>query len=218
MSTRKFENLTGIAAPLLRENIDTDAIIPSREMNRVSKTGLGDGLFAGWRYLNRGENNETENPDFILNQPQYAGATILLTGKNMGCGSSREFAVWALTDYGIRAIIAPSFGAIFHTNCIRNGLLPIVLNESIISVLARQVEVDPQHRTIDIDLGAKVVVGSGGQKHSFDIEDMHRHMLLEGLDSIDITMKSFNEIEAYEIFSREKRPWVHLTRSKSAGH
>jgi 3-isopropylmalate/(R)-2-methylmalate dehydratase small subunit len=126
----KFKKHTGIAAPMLRANIDTDAIIPSRELKRVSKEGLGEGLFAGWRYFNRGESDESANPDFILNQPEYGGASILLAGSNMGCGSSREFAVWALTDYGIRAIIAPSFGAIFHTNCIRNGLLPIVLDEA----------------------------------------------------------------------------------------
>ena len=180
-------------------------------MKRVSKTGLGEGLFAGWRYLDRGEPNESKNPDFILNQPEYDGASILLAGRNMGCGSSREFAVWALTDYGIRAIIAPSFGAIFHTNCVRNGLLPIVLDESIVSSLAKQVATDPQSCTIDIDLVASLLVGPDGQEHSFEIESVHQHMLMEGLDAIDITMQSVADIDAFECSDRSKRRWMYLT-------
>jgi len=210
VSGKKIVKHTGIAVPLLRTNIDTDTIIPSREMTRVSKSGLGEGLFASWRYIARGERNESEDPDFVLNQPQYSGASILLAGSNMGCGSSREFAVWALTDYGIRAIIAPSFGAIFYTNCIRNGLLPIVLDEQTVSKLAKQVETDPQRRTIDIDLAASLVRGPCGQAFSFDIESLHQHMLMEGLDAVDVTMKSLKEIEAYELQSRTKHQWMTI--------
>ncbi len=210
MSAVEFNTHIGIAAPMLQKNIDTDAIIPSREMQRVSKKGLGQGLFAARRYFDRGEETERDNPEFVLNQPQYSGATILLTGANMGCGSSREFAVWALVDFGIRVIIAPSFGSIFHTNCVRNGLLPVVLSETTISDLAEQVQTNPQQRQLRIDLLTKVVVDPAGCEHSFEIESLHRHMLMEGLDAVDITMESLADIDAFEMSIRSARPWMHL--------
>jgi len=210
MSMMKFTKHCGIVAPILRINIDTDAIIPSREMKRVSKSGLGESLFANWRYIDRGKDFEKLNPDFVLNEPDYADTSILLAGRNMGCGSSREFAVWALTDYGIRAIIAPSFGAIFYTNCIRNGLLPIVLDEAVITELAGQVSDDPQQNRLSIDLAECVVVSPDGRSHPFKIERVYQQMLLEGLDAIDITMKSDAAINAYSKADRKKRSWAYL--------
>lgn len=211
MKDRRFERHTGVAAPLLRPNIDTDAIMPSREMKRVSKSGLGGGLFAGWRYLDRGEENERENPEFVLNQTGYRDASILLTGKNMGCGSSREFAVWALADYGIRAIIAPSFGGIFRTNCVRNGVLPVTLGESIVANLSRQVEADPQQRQITIDLVKKQVEGPDGERYPFDIDSAEQKMLIDGLDLVDVTMQSIKDIDDYESLHRSKRSWMQLS-------
>jgi 3-isopropylmalate/(R)-2-methylmalate dehydratase small subunit len=211
VSVRKFQTHTGIAVPMLQPNIDTDAIMPSREMKRVSRSGLGSGLFAGWRYLDRGTETERENPEFILNQPGYRGASIILAGRNMGCGSSREFAVWALADFGIRAIIAPSFGAIFRTNCIRNGVLPVTLGEAIVAGLSSQVEVDPQRHQVSIDLVNKQVQGPNGERYPFEIDSADQKMLIDGLDQIDVTMKSIVDIEKYESLHRSIRSWVHLT-------
>jgi 3-isopropylmalate/(R)-2-methylmalate dehydratase small subunit len=192
-------------------NIDTDAVIPASELKHVSKSGLGESLFAGWRYLDRGEPTERLNPDFVLNRPEYEGASILLAGVNMGCGSSREYAVWALDDFGIRVIIAPSFGAIFYTNCIRNGLLSVVLNEEVVADVAAQIADDPQGRKISVDLEDCSVIAPDGQKFHFDIEPVYREMLLKGLDAIDITMKSHAAIEAFLQSDRKKRGWSYLT-------
>ena len=210
MSMKPFVKHSGVAAPMLRINIDTDAIIPSNEMKRVSKSGLGDGLFASWRYIDRGKDSELPDPGFVLNQAEFANTSILLTGRNMGCGSSREYAVWALTDYGIRAIIAPSFGAIFHTNCIRNGLLPIVIDEKIIAELAGQVSEDPQQNRLSIDLEKCEVVAPDGAIHKFEIEPSYRQMLMEGLDAIDITMQSDAAINTFIEGDRKKRGWAYL--------
>lgn len=203
----KFVEHIGVAAPLLRINIDTDAIIPSREMKRVSKQGLGEGLFAGWRYQEPGSRDL--NPEFVLNRPEYKDTSILLSGDNFGCGSSREHAVWALDEYGIRSIVAPSFGAIFYNNCIRNGLLPIVLDDSVIQDLAAQVEADPQSKKLRINLTDKVLTAPDGKTHSFDIEDSHREMLLEGLDVIGLTLRHESEINAFQARDRERRPWIY---------
>ncbi|GLQ19601.1 3-isopropylmalate dehydratase small subunit [Algimonas porphyrae] len=181
----------GIAAPLRRDNIDTDQIIPSREMKSVSKTGLAKGLFAGQRYLD----GRTPNPDFVLNQPDFAEATILLGGSNFGCGSSREHAVWALKEYGIRAVIAPSFGEIFWGNMIGNGLLPIMLEEPVIDQLP--------HR-IHIDLPAQTVSG-----HPFAIDAAAKRRLVEGLDAIAQTLQHQPAIEAFLTRDRKDRPWVY---------
>ena len=207
---KKFSTHLGIAAPLLKINIDTDAIMPSREMKSVSKVGLGKSLFANWRFLDRGSEKEKLNPDFILNQNEYLNATVLLTGRNMGCGSSREFAVWALVDYGIRVIIAPSFGAIFFTNCIRNGLLPVVLDEKIISTLSNQVVLSPQDNRINIDIESCLVTGPDGVDHLFELQAGDRAMLMEGLDAIDVTMKLDSDINTFKTMDLLKRPWAYL--------
>lgn len=189
--------VSGIAAPMLRNNIDTDAIIPSREIKGVSKAGLRDGLFAGWRYL---PGSRDPDPDFVLNDPAYAGAPILLAGENFGCGSSREHAVWALHDYGIRAVIAPSFAPIFFGNCIRNGIVPVALDAPTIATLGPEVTVD---------LIAQTVI-SGRIVARFDIDAEARAMLAEGLDAIDLTLKHEDAIAAFHARDRHARPWIYL--------
>ncbi len=204
----KFTTLTAVAAPLLRINVDTDAIIPSREMKKVAKTGLADGLFAGWRYREPG--GRDEDPEFVLNQEPYRRAKILLSGMNFGCGSSREHAVWALHEWGIRAIIAPSFGAIFQGNCVRNGILPVVLDNAVVEALAETVRRDPSRNQLTIDLEACTVTAPGGAVHSFSIPRADRQMLLEGLDAIALTMKRDDEILAFQARDRLRRPWIYL--------
>jgi 3-isopropylmalate/(R)-2-methylmalate dehydratase small subunit len=203
-----FTRLTAIAAPLIRANVDTDAIIPSREMKSVSKTGLADGLFAGWRYTTIG--GREPDPDFVLNQPAYTGARILLAGENFGCGSSREHAAWALAEYGIRAIIAPSFAPIFYGNCVRNGILPVRLPAEVIAALAQDVAADPPARAITIDLDRQEVVAAGGGTQRFEIEAEAREMLLEGLDAIDLTLRQRAAIDAFWRRDRRQRPWIYL--------
>lgn len=202
-----FVKHRGVAAPLLRINIDTDAIIPSREMKTVGKQGLAGGLFAGWRYQAQG--GRDPNPDFVLNRPEYGGTSILLSGANFGCGSSREHAVWALAEYGIRCVIAPSFGAIFHGNCIRNGILPIVLADACINALAAQVEADPQSAQLTIDLEACLLTLPDATKLPFRVEAAHRSMLLEGLDPIGLTLKHQDQIDAHLALDRQQRSWVY---------
>lgn len=198
----KFTRLTGVAAPLFRPNIDTDAIIPSREMKRVSKEGLGEGMFADWRYTDVA--NRVENPDFVLNRPGFRQAPILLAGPNFGCGSSREHAVWALQDYGIRCVIAPSFGAIFQGNCVRNGILPLVLPEPCVAALARSAE--PQILTVD--LAAQLVRVPDGTELPFTIATADKDMLLEGLDAIGVTLKRLSTIQTFEGTYRARQPWL----------
>jgi 3-isopropylmalate/(R)-2-methylmalate dehydratase small subunit len=204
----KFTRLTAIAAPLLRINIDTDAIIPSREMKKVSKVGLSDGLFAGWRYNAPG--SREENPEFVLNRAPYRQAKILLSGANFGCGSSREHAVWALHEWGVRAIIAPSFGAIFYGNCVRNGILPVVLTQEVVERLATQVEAAPGANLLTVDLEQCLVTAPDGTAHRFEIGPADRQMLLEGLDAIALTMKRDDEILAFQARDRLRRPWIYL--------
>lgn len=191
MSNHPFTIYRGIAAPLIRDNIDTDQIIPSREMKSVSKTGLSEGMFAGQRYLQGRE----INPDFALNKSDYANATILLSGKNFGCGSSREHAVWALKEYGFRAIIAESFGEIFYNNCVRNGILPIVLAAETIAALPREVT---------IDLPAQTVAG-----FEFNIPQGDKTMLIEGLDMIAQTLDHEADISAFLDRDKTTRPWIY---------
>ena len=190
---KPFTSLTSIVVPLIRDNIDTDAIIPSREMTSTGRTGLADGLFAPWRYLE----GRVPDPDFVLNQPQFAAAQILATGANFGCGSSREHAVWALAEWGIRAVIAESFAPIFRNNCIRNGVLPVVLDSGAIAAVAG--------RIVTIDLADQIVDG-----WEFDIDSEAKTMLLEGLDAIDLTMKHKEAIAAFHARDRAERPWVYL--------
>lgn len=192
-----FTTLAGLAAPLPADNVDTDTIIPSREMKTTGRTGLADGLFAPWRYIA----GRDPDPAFVLNQPTYARAPILATGANFGCGSSREHAVWALAEFGIRAIIAPSFAPIFAANCIRNGLLPIVLPAAVIATLAGY--------EVTIDLAAQTVCRDDAC-HAFAIEAEAKDMLLEGLDAIDLTLKSGAAINAWTVADRAARPWIYL--------
>jgi len=204
----KFEIHEGVAAALLRSNVDTDAIIPSREMKTVGKTGLAGGLFAGWRYLDAAA--RTPNPEFVLNRPEQRGSSILLSGLNFGCGSSREHAVWALKEYGIRAVIAPSFGAIFAGNCVRNGILPVVLPEADVAALAASVAADPQGRRITVDLQRCVVTDAGGRSHAFTLPASQREMLLKGLDPIALTLESAPAIDAFQAADRQARPWIWI--------
>ena len=207
---RRFDVLTAVAAPLLRANVDTDAIIPSREMKSVSKTGLAAGLFAGWRYVGIG--SREPDPSFVLNRPEYAGAGILLSGENFGCGSSREHAVWALLEFGIRAVIAPSFAPIFRGNCVRNGLLPVPLESRAIARLAEVIEQDPQDRRLTVDLVRQRVSAPGGVGFRFDIEPEARESLLEGLDAIELTLRQRPTIEAFLERDRIRRPWIYPER------
>jgi len=200
----------GIAAPIPLDNIDTDQIIPSREMKRVSKLGLGESLFAGWRYRYDDMKKVGLIEDFVLNQPQYKGASILLSGKNFGCGSSREHAVWALHDFGIKAVIAESFGRIFRINCARNGLLPIELPAAQVESLMQQTTSDPQEHRIQIDLTESQVRAPEGGIFEFSIDESDRRMLLKGLDFIDYTLQYKEAINAFKKRDRISRLWAHL--------
>jgi 3-isopropylmalate/(R)-2-methylmalate dehydratase small subunit len=192
-----FTTLTSVVAPLIRDNVDTDTIIPSREMKSTGRTGLADGLFAPWRY----SEGRTPDPDFVLNQPAFADAKILASGVNFGCGSSREHAVWALAEWGIRAVIAESFAPIFRNNCVRNGVLPIALGRPVWpEILGEQVT---------IDLAAQTV-GIGDRYRLFHIDEEARMMLLEGLDAIDLTLKHRPAITTWTTHDRTVRPWVYL--------
>lgn len=199
---KPFTTLTALPAPLLLDNIDTDTIIPSREMKSTGKTGLADGLFAPWRYRTPG--GRDLDPDFVLNRPAYADAQILLGGSNFGCGSSREHAVWALAEYGIRAIIAPGFAPIFASNCTRNGIVPVTLDRATVERIAAS------HAPVTIDLAAQTVRLEGGACWPFDIGAEARAMLLEGLDAIDLTLKHRAEIATFQQADRAARPWIYL--------
>ncbi|PHR20595.1 MAG: 3-isopropylmalate dehydratase small subunit [Sphingopyxis sp.] len=194
--------LTSLPMPLIRDNIDTDQIIPSREMKSTGKTGLTDGLFAGWRYTEIGGRNP--DPNFVMNDPVFADSQIILGGKNFGCGSSREHAVWALAEYGFRAIIAPSFAPIFAGNCVRNGILPAVLDTD--AILA----IDQSHEQVTIDLPAQTVRIADGDSWSFPIDEEAKAMLLEGLDAIDLSLKLSDEIAAWQNADLTARPWIYL--------
>ncbi|MFZ9708791.1 MAG: 3-isopropylmalate dehydratase small subunit [Steroidobacteraceae bacterium] len=207
-----FRSLTAVAVPLLRANVDTDAIIPSREMKSVSKAGLADGLFAGWRYTAIG--GREPNREFVLNQPAYVGARILLGGENFGCGSSREHAVWALREYGFRVVIAPSFAPIFYGNCVRNGILPVMLAAESIVQLAEYIQGSPAERPLTVDLET-CYVSADRLRFDFAMDREPREMLLEGLDAIALTLKAQNDIERFLARDRLERPWVYLERSRS---
>ena len=202
-----FELHVGVAAPLLRDNIDTDTIIPSREMKRVSRQGLEDGLFANWRY--RHLDDREPDPQFVLNQPGYAGASILLTGSNFGCGSSREHAVWALASFGIRAIVASGFGSIFRKNCVANGILPVTLSGAAILRIADHVCQDPRHHQLTIDLVGQQLRW-GGERLGFDMPVSDRDRLLKGLDAIDSTLAFQRKVEAFEAAYFKRNPWARL--------
>ncbi|MFM7320542.1 MAG: 3-isopropylmalate dehydratase small subunit [Armatimonadota bacterium] len=189
-----FRTLVGIAAPLDRVNADTDQIIPKQFLKRIERTGFGQFLFFDWRFLADGT---TPDPSFELNQPAYAGASVLVAGKNFGCGSSREHAPWALLDYGFRALIAPSFADIFHNNCFKNGILPIVLPDAQVADLMARLQAAPGS-TVSIDLEACTVDGPGGFHATFTVDAFRRQCLLEGLDDIGLTLRNEGDITEFE--------------------
>ena len=202
-----FTRLTAIAAPLVRDNIDTDAIIPSREMRSVSGEGLAGGLFAGWRYKAIGGRDPV--PDFVLNQPRYGGAQILVTGANAGCGSSREHAVWALAQYGFRAVVALSFNPIFQGNCIANGVVPVCLSEGAVHAIAAALETGTEP-LLTVDLERQIVsLPESGEEWPFEIRPEAREALLKGLDPIDQTLLLKSSIEAFRTADGKRRPWIY---------
>lgn len=205
MSGTPFRTLTAVALPLVRDNVDTDAIIPSREMKSVSKHGLSDGLFAGWRYTEIG--GREPDPTFVLNRPEFIGAQIVLGGANFGCGSSREHAAWALAEYGFRAIIAASFNPIFRGNCVRNGIVPVELDTQAVLDIAATVQTGDTLVTVDLETRS---VTLGARNWLFPIENEARRMLLLGLDAIDLTLERASEIAAFRARDRSSRPWVTL--------
>jgi 3-isopropylmalate/(R)-2-methylmalate dehydratase small subunit len=212
----KFNLLDGLVAPLDRANVDTDAIIPKQFLKSIKRTGFGPNLFDEWRYLDHGEPGKDNsrrplNPDFILNQPRYKGASILLGRKNFGCGSSREHAPWALEQYGFRAIIAPSFADIFFNNCFKNGLLPIVLPEAQIDQLFDAVKAFPGFRLV-IDLEKQVVgTAEGGTTYPFEVDEFRKYCLLNGLDDIGLTLQQADKIRAFEERHLAAQPWLTNT-------
>jgi 3-isopropylmalate/(R)-2-methylmalate dehydratase small subunit len=209
----KFTVHKGLVAPIDRENVDTDAIIPKQFLKSIRKTGFGPNLFDEWRYLDHGEPGQDPasrkpNPDFVLNQPRYAGASVLIARQNFGCGSSREHAPWALQQYGFRAILAPSFADIFFNNCFKNGLLPIVLPESAIARLFDEVYAFPGYQLV-VDLPRQVVVKPDGAELPFDIEPFRKECLIGGLDEIGLTLQHQDKIRAYEAARIAAKPWLN---------
>ncbi|HGG60484.1 MAG TPA: 3-isopropylmalate dehydratase small subunit [Gammaproteobacteria bacterium] len=208
----KFTQLKGVVIPMDRANVDTDAIIPKQYLKSVARTGFGVNLFDDWRYLDPGEpdmdhSTRRPNPDFVLNQPRYQGGEILLARDNFGCGSSREHAVWALTDYGIRAVIAPSFADIFFNNSFKNSLLPVVLAEQDVDELF-QAAFARKGYALEIDLEAQTVTTPEGKRYHFDIDPFRKYCLLNGLDDIGLTLRNADEIRAYEERRRVEAPWL----------
>ena len=205
---RAFSEHIGVAMPLSEDNVNTDIIIPSREMRTVSKSGLADGLFAPWRYLD--PDSRELNPSFVMNKAIYRDASILIAGKNFGCGSSREHAVWALMESGFRVIIAESFATIFYNNALRNGLLAISLHRQLIEGLSTPLRNDGAAETLSVNLDEQTVE-VGAMVVRFDIDPDAKQMLLEGIDEISLTQRNAALIEAFERHDREKRPWIYLT-------
>ncbi|NMM44502.1 3-isopropylmalate dehydratase small subunit [Rhodospirillaceae bacterium KN72] len=200
---KPFKELTGIAAPMDLINIDTDMIIPKQFLKTIQRAGLGKNLFDEMRYKEDG----SENPDFILNKEPYRHATILIAGDNFGCGSSREHAPWALEDFGIRCVIAPSFADIFHGNCFKNGVLPIRLPEETVKELMDKAD-RGQNAMFTVDLERQVVVDPDGKEIAFDVDPFRKHCLLNGLDDIGLTLQKGGEIDGYEAERRNSQPWV----------
>ncbi len=214
-----FEQHQGTVAPLDRANVDTDQIIPKQFLKSIRRTGFGDNLFDAWRYLDEGEigknaNERRINHDFVLNEPRYAGASVLLARENFGCGSSREHAVWALQEYGFRCVIAPSFADIFFNNSLKNGLLPVVLTKEDVGELFGIVEREAGY-TLHVDLGTQSVRGRGFAAH-FDIEPEPKRLLLQGLDDIGATLAHADAIRGFESRHRQRMPWV-FARDGNAG-
>jgi len=210
---QKVATLTGLVVPLDRANVDTDQIIPKQFLKSIHRTGFGPNLFDAWRYLDHGEpgmdhEKRPKNPDFVLNQPRYQGATILLARKNFGCGSSREHAPWALLDYGLCCVIAPSFADIFFNNCYKNGLLPVALTEAEVDGLIHDCAAFPGFR-LRVDLAAQTVSTESGSKvMRFDIDPFRKYCLLNGLDEIGMTLRHADRIRTFEERRREQYPWL----------
>ncbi len=208
----KFVTLKGVVAPLDRPNVDTDAIIPKQFLKSIKRSGFGPNLFDEWRYLDRGEpgldnSKRPLNSEFVLNQPRYQGAQVLLARDNFGCGSSREHAPWALEDYGFRCIIAPSFADIFYNNCFKNGILPIVLEGAVVDRLFAETEATEGY-ALEIDLPNQVVVTPAGERLPFEVDEFRKHCLLNGLDDIGLTLQHVDEIRAFEQRHRAAAPWL----------
>lgn len=208
----KFTLHTGIAAPLDRANIDTDMIIPKQFLKSIKRSGFGKNLFDELRYLDEGQPDQEctgrpLNEDFVLNKARYQGASVLLARENFGCGSSREHAPWALEDFGIRSVIAPSFAEIFYNNCFKNGLLPIVLSDAQVDQLFTEVEASEGYQ-LTINLEKQVVVTPSGEEIAFDIDGFRKHCLLNGLDDIGLTLQHADEIKAYEAKRKTEAPWL----------
>lgn len=211
----KFTIFKGLVAPLDRSNVDTDAIIPKQFLKSIYRTGYGPNLFDEWRYLDKGEPGKPQeqrvpNPDFVLNQPRFENSKILLTRKNFGCGSSREHAAWALTQYGFRVVIAPSFADIFYNNAFKNGLLPITLPEIVIDRLFEEIK-EKSGYELSVDLINRVVIEPNGTKHEFEVPEFRRYCLLNGLDDIGITLQHADEIKAFEQHRLSEKPWLVKT-------
>ncbi|QQC66754.1 3-isopropylmalate dehydratase small subunit [Paraburkholderia ginsengisoli] len=210
----KFIVHTGVVAPLDRENVDTDAIIPKQFLKSIKRTGFGPNAFDEWRYLDHGEPGQDNskrplNPDFVLNQPRYQGASVLLARKNFGCGSSREHAPWALQQYGFRALIAPSFADIFYNNCFKNGVLPIVLTEQQVDHLFNETYAFNGFK-LTVDLEAQVVrTSDGGTEYPFDVAAFRKYCLLNGFDDIGLTLRHADKIRQFEAERLAKQPWLN---------
>lgn len=207
-----FKKLEGLVAPLDRSNVDTDQIIPKQFLKSIKRTGFGPNLFDEWRYLDQGEpgmdnSGRPLNPDFILNEARYQGATILLARDNFGCGSSREHAPWALLDYGFRVIIAPSFADIFFNNCFKNGILPVVLDTGTVDKLFTDVAANPGYR-LDVDLENQAITTPNGEVINFEVDAFRKHCLINGLDDIGLTLEHVDDIRAYEERRRKQAPWL----------
>jgi 3-isopropylmalate/(R)-2-methylmalate dehydratase small subunit len=201
-----FIKHTGLVAPLDRVNVNTDEITPARFLKTIKRTGFANALFANWRFNSDG----TPNPDFVLNQPRYQGASILLAGDNFGCGSSREHAPWAIREYGFRCLIAPSFADIFYNNCFNNSILPVTLDERIVNELFAEVEATEGY-TLAVDLEAQTVTTPSGRVLHFDIDSFKKQALLKGLDNIGWTLSHEDEIRAYEERRKQEAPWLFVT-------
>jgi len=207
-----FTQLKGLVAPLDRANVDTDAIIPKQFLKSIKRSGFGPNAFDEWRYLDRGEpgmdnSKRPLNKEFVLNQPRYQGASVLLTRENFGCGSSREHAPWALEDFGFKVVIAPSFADIFFNNCFKNGMLPIVLSAEIVDALFKQVSANEGYK-LDVDLAAQTVTTPNGEIYPFEVDAFRKHCLLNGLDDIGLTMQKQDKIKAFEEKHRQSQPWL----------
>jgi 3-isopropylmalate/(R)-2-methylmalate dehydratase small subunit len=212
---QKFETLKGLVAPIDRENVDTDAIIPKQFLKSIRKTGFGQNLFDEWRYLDAGYPGQDPasrkpNPDFVLNQPRYQGASILLARKNFGCGSSREHAPWALDQFGFRAIIAPSYADIFFNNSFKNGLLPIVLPDAQVAALFDEVVAFPGY-SLTIDLERQQIIKPDGQELPFEVQAFRKYCLLNGYDDIGLTLRHADKIRAFEAQRLTQKPWLART-------